>query len=72
MAKIDDVIELLKSGKLVQAKSILEEIIKNDPTNIDALYNLGMCFTELDYKNLLFRAARPSFSLSSESIPSIA
>ena len=49
MAKIDDVIELLKSGKLVQAKSILEEIIKNDPTNIDALYNLGMCFTELGH-----------------------
>jgi tetratricopeptide (TPR) repeat protein len=48
MAKIDNVIELLKSGKLVQAKEILEEIIKNDPTNIDALYNLGMCFTELD------------------------
>jgi len=47
MAKIDHVIELLKSGKLDQAKSILEEIIKNDPTNIDALYNLGMCFTEL-------------------------
>jgi tetratricopeptide (TPR) repeat protein len=47
MAKIDDVIELLKSGKLVRAKSILEEIIKNDSTNIDALYNLGMCFTEL-------------------------
>lgn len=44
---IDDAIELLKSGKLVQAKPILEEIIKNDPTNIDVLYNLGMCFTEL-------------------------
>jgi hypothetical protein len=26
----------------------------------------------IDYKNLLFRAARPSFSLSSEPIPSIA
>lgn len=47
MSKINDVIELLKSGKLVQAKSILEEIIKNEPANIDALYNLGMCFTEL-------------------------
>lgn len=47
MAKIDDVFELLKSGKLAQAKPILEEILKNDPTNIDALYNLGMCFTEL-------------------------
>jgi len=47
MAKIDDAIELLKSGKLVQAKPILEKILKNDPTNIDALYDLGMCFTEL-------------------------
>ena len=46
MAKIDHVIELLRSGKLAQAKPILEEIIKNDPTNIDALYNLGMCYTE--------------------------
>jgi len=46
MAKIDDVFELLKLGKLAQAKPILEEILKNDPTNIDALYNLGMCFTE--------------------------
>jgi tetratricopeptide (TPR) repeat protein len=47
MAKIDDVIELLESGKLVQAKEILEEIIKSDPLNSEALYNLGMCFTEL-------------------------
>jgi len=47
MAKMDDVFELLKLGKFAQAKPILEEILKNDPTNIDALYNLGMCFTEL-------------------------
>lgn len=47
MAKTDDIIELLRSGKLVQAKSVLEDIIQKDPENIDALYNLGMCFTEL-------------------------
>ena len=44
---MDKIVQLLKSGKLTQAKPILEEIIKNDPTNIDALYNLGMCFSEL-------------------------
>jgi tetratricopeptide (TPR) repeat protein len=68
VSKIDEVIELLRSGRLIEAKSILEDFLNSDSTNIDALYNLGMCFTELGQPNeaipILIRCIelKPEFS----------
>jgi tetratricopeptide (TPR) repeat protein len=39
---------LLKANKLEGAKDLLEELLQSDPGNQDILYNLGMCYTELD------------------------
>lgn len=47
MAKLDEVFKLLQKGELDQARPLLEEMLKRDPNNIDVLYNLGMCYTEL-------------------------
>jgi len=47
MAKLDEVFKLLQKGQLDQARPLLEETLTCDPNNIDVLYNLGMCYTEL-------------------------
>lgn len=39
---------LIKANKLDGARDILEELLKSDPQDKDILYNLGMCYTELD------------------------
>lgn len=49
MAKVDKIIKLLQQGQLDQARSLLEEMLEHDPKNIDVLYNLGMCYTELGF-----------------------
>ncbi|MGA2585670.1 MAG: tetratricopeptide repeat protein [Candidatus Aminicenantales bacterium] len=51
MAKLDEVIKLLQQGQLDQARSLLEEMLEHDSKNIDALYNLGMCYTELGFSD---------------------
>jgi tetratricopeptide (TPR) repeat protein len=47
MANLDEVFKLLQKGQLDQARPLLEEMLKRDPNNIDFLYNLGICYTEL-------------------------
>ena len=47
MAKLDEILKLLHEGQLDQARPLLEEMLKREPNNIDVLYNLGMCYTEL-------------------------
>lgn len=42
-------IDLAKSGRIYEAKSVFEEILLVDPKNSDVLYNLGMCFTEMGH-----------------------
>jgi len=39
---------LIKAKKLNGAKDILEELLKSNLQDKDILYNLGMCYTELD------------------------
>ena len=39
---------LIKAKKLDGAKDLLEELLQSDPQDKDILYNLGMCYTELD------------------------
>ena len=61
MNKFDNAVELAKSGKLQEAKSIFEEILlEDDPRNPDVLYNLGMCFTELGEPDKAINALKTS------------
>lgn len=48
MARLDDAIKILKSGRLREGMEVLENLVANDPENVDVLYNLGMCYSELD------------------------
>ena len=48
MKDINYALMLIKANKLDGAKDLLEELIKTDPQDKDILYNLGMCYTELD------------------------
>lgn len=47
MANMDDALKLLKSGKLREGMEILESLVRNDPENVNVLYNLGMCYSQL-------------------------
>jgi len=47
MDKFEEASNLIDQGKFEEAKDVLEDILKEDPRNVDALYNLGMCFTDL-------------------------
>ena len=48
MEKLKEAINLASSGRLEEAKNFFEEIILEDPRNSEVLYNLGMCFTDLN------------------------
>jgi len=45
--KLQEAVDLAESGRLEEAKSAFEEVLLDDPRNAEALFNLGMCFTEL-------------------------
>jgi len=48
MKDINYALMLIRANKFDGAKDLLKELIQNDPGNQDILYNLGMCYTELD------------------------
>ena len=45
--QLQNAIKLAQAGKFSEAKSLLEELLKDSPDNTEILYNLGMCYTEL-------------------------
>lgn len=47
MGKFEQALDLIKSGRYAEAKSLFEEVLLDDPRNPDVLYNLGMCFTDM-------------------------
>jgi tetratricopeptide (TPR) repeat protein len=47
MNRFQEAMNLIDQGRLQEAKDVFEEILSSDPRNVDALYNLGMCFTDL-------------------------
>ena len=49
MKDLNYALMLIKANKLDGAKDLLEELHKSDPQDKDILYNLGMCYTELDF-----------------------
>ena len=48
MDKLKEAVKLASSGRLEEAKDAFEEIILETPRNSEVLYNLGMCFTDLN------------------------
>jgi tetratricopeptide (TPR) repeat protein len=48
MDRFKEAANLASSGRLEEAKNIFEEILLGDPRNSEVLYNLGMCFTDLN------------------------
>jgi tetratricopeptide (TPR) repeat protein len=48
MKDINYALMLIKANKLEGARDLLEELLQGDPGNQDILYNLGMCYTELE------------------------
>ena len=48
MTQLKKAIELANEGKFAQAKEILEELLIENPDEPGVLYNLGMCYTELN------------------------
>jgi tetratricopeptide (TPR) repeat protein len=48
MKDISYALMLIEAHKFEGAKDVLEELLQSNPGNQDILYNLGMCYTELD------------------------
>jgi tetratricopeptide (TPR) repeat protein len=48
MKDINYALMLIEAHKFEGAKDVLEELLQSDPGNQDILYNLGMCYTEMD------------------------
>jgi tetratricopeptide (TPR) repeat protein len=47
MANLNTALELLKAGRIRDGMDILEDLRDTDPDNVNILYNLGMCYSEL-------------------------
>jgi len=47
MANLNTALQLLKSGRIREGMEILEDFRESDPEDVNILYNLGMCYSEL-------------------------
>ena len=47
MDHFDQALKFIQAGRQDEARIYLEELLKQDPENVDLLYNLGMLYTEL-------------------------
>jgi tetratricopeptide (TPR) repeat protein len=47
MDHFDQALKFIQASRQDEARIYLEELLKQDPENVDLLYNLGMLYTEL-------------------------
>lgn len=47
MCNLEQALKLLEDKQFLKAKDILEDLLQHNPEDVDTLYNLGMCYTEL-------------------------
>jgi tetratricopeptide (TPR) repeat protein len=47
MRSLSTALKILKEKKFYEARIILEELLRGDPKDVEVMYNLGMCYTEL-------------------------
>jgi len=66
MDSFEEAVNLASSGRLEEAKTVFEEILLEDPKNADILYNLGMCFTDLDQPDKAIIALKKSIDYNPE------
>jgi tetratricopeptide (TPR) repeat protein len=56
---LDFVLSLLQAGQIKEAVPFLESIVRSEPDNVQALYNLGIAHSELgDYPQAIMRLKR--------------
>ena len=48
MSNLKDALRLLEEKQFQKARDILEELHEGNPEDVDILYNLGMCYTEVN------------------------
>ena len=48
MEDIDYALMLIEDHELAEARDVLEELLGSDPRNLNILYNLGICYTDMD------------------------
>lgn len=44
---LDAILPMLNAGRIAEAVPLLDALVKSDPENVDALYNLGISYSEL-------------------------
>jgi len=49
MSNLKDALRLLEEKQFQKARDIMEELLEQNPQDIDILYNLWMCYTELNW-----------------------
>lgn len=47
MDHFDEALKFIQAGRLDEARIYLEELLREDPKNVDLFYNLGMLYTDL-------------------------
>lgn len=63
---LDKSIELIAENKFQEAKEILEKITLKEPSNFDALKNLGLCYVNLEEFELALKAFLQAVAVKSD------
>jgi tetratricopeptide (TPR) repeat protein len=53
MSDLKNALRLLEEKQFQKARDIMEELLEQNPEDVDILYNLGMCYTEVNWLCLL-------------------
>ena len=68
---MNKVLDLIEKEDYIQAKALLEQIIKNDENNIEAYKNLGLCEVNLDNPILAIKAFKKAVELDKNDATSL-
>lgn len=60
MNEFQEALDLVKSGRFTEAVDFFEQALLEDPRNPDILYNLGMCFTDINQPSKAVKALEKS------------
>ncbi|MFA6371144.1 MAG: tetratricopeptide repeat protein [Methanothrix sp.] len=64
MDHFDQALNFIQAGRLDEARIYLEELLKQDPENVDLLYNLGMLYTDLGKPDMSIALLKQCIKLS--------
>jgi tetratricopeptide (TPR) repeat protein len=64
MDHFDRALNFIQAGRLDEARIYLEELLKQDPENVDLLYNLGMLYTDLGKPMMAISLLRKCIEIS--------